>query len=85
MTIKPAKGLVFARPSEKDTAIAGFLIAEDSAEAPHTAEVIHSNAIDYQTGDVIVYKPYTTTDIKLDNVEYFLIDQEDVLGKVEND
>lgn len=85
MTIKPAKGLVYAKPSDKDTQVSGFLIAENSAEAPHTATVIDSNADEYKVGEVIVYKPYTTTDITINNVEYFLISQEDILGKVIND
>lgn len=85
MTIKPANKLVFAKPSEKDTVVSGFLVAENSAEEPHTATIIDSSSKDYAEGDVIVYKPYTTTDIKLDNVEYFLIHEEDILGKVVND
>ena len=48
------------------------------------AEVINvgSKVKDYESKQTIIYKPYATVDIKLDNQDYFLVDQEDVLGTV---
>lgn len=82
-TIKPADGKIFAKPLEKVTKTkSGILLDERAAEKPAMGEVINSGSKDYQSKDVIVYKEYTTTELKLDGEEYFLIDQSDVLGKV---
>lgn len=84
-TIKPAKNQVFAKPTEtKKQTNGGLFIAEDSMEKPRTAEVISvGSSVDWlNSGDTIVYKLYTTTDIKLEDTDYMLIAEEDVLGVV---
>ncbi len=84
-TISPAKNQLFCKPEDtvKKTS-SGILLADQAAEKPLIAEVINvgNNVTDYASKDKIVYKSYTTNDIKLDGAEYFLIDVDDVLGKV---
>lgn len=84
-TIKPAARQLFCKQSDKETVTkSGFYISEKTAEKPKTAEVINigSDVTGFKQKDVIIYKPYATVEIKLEGEEYFLIDQEDVLGTV---
>lgn len=84
-TIKPARNQVFARPSEAETKTkSGFILTEESALKSLTAEVINvGDAIDWiQPKDTIVYKSYTTNDIKLDGIDYVILAEEDIVGLV---
>lgn len=84
-TIKPASKQIFARPHE---AIAktksGLLLSAGAAEKPQMATVLNigDEVKGYKSNDVIVYKLFTTTDIKLNGDDYILIEDEDVLGTV---
>lgn len=86
MTIKPSKSNLFCRPEKaEDTQTAsGLFIPKKSQDAPQTAEVINIGADvqGFKQKDKIVYKPYATTEIKLNNETFFLIAEEDVLGTV---
>lgn len=84
-TIKPAAKQVFARPTEAETRTkSGFILSDSAVDKPRTAEVINvGSEIDWiKPKDTIVYKMYTTTDIKLNNEDYMLIADEDILGVV---
>jgi chaperonin GroES len=84
-TIKPAPTQLFCKVAEAETRTkSGFYIPEKHAERPQMAEVINigSKVSDFQQKDLIIYKPYATVELKLDGKEYFLVDQEDVLGTV---
>lgn len=84
-TIRPAKNQLFCQPDEADKkTTSGILLTDNTAEAPKTAKVINTgeSVTEFQSKDTIVYKPYSTTDIKLDGKDYFLIAEDDVLGAV---
>ena len=83
-TVIPAKSQLFCKPNEKQTKTpSGFILADTAAEKPSTAEVINAGeSTPYKSKDIIIYKSYATTDIKLNGEEYFLIAEEDVLGTV---
>lgn len=84
-TIKPNGSYIFAKPIERETKTAsGFLLTEGAAEQPKSAEVINigPNVTTVTPKSIIVYKIYTTTDIKLNGQEYILLAEEDVLGEV---
>lgn len=84
-TILPNNTHIFARPSEAETKTkSGILLTDNVAEKPKTAEVINvgSKVTNYKAHDTIIYKPYASTDIKLNSEDFLLIDEEDVLGKV---
>jgi len=85
-TIKPAGKQVFAVEKQKETTTqSGFLVAENTAEKPLAADVLAvGHEIDWiKTGDVIVYKPYASTEFKLNETDYILIHEEDILGIIE--
>jgi len=84
-TIKPASKQIFARPHEATQKTqSGILLAEKMAEKPQMATVINvgDGVTQFQKDDTIVYKLFTTTDIKLNGEEFILIEEEDVLGTV---
>ncbi len=82
MQLKPLQDRIVAtkeRPMEKTAA--GILLGE-AKEAPAYA-VVESVGPDVKTvkkGDKIVYKNYSTTDIKVDDTDYIILKEEDVLA-----
>lgn len=85
-TILPAGKQVFAIEKEKETKKGGFMFTENAAEKPLAAEVLAvGRDIDWiSKGDTIVYKPYASTEFKLDNTDYILIHEEDILGLIKD-
>lgn len=84
-TIKPASKQLFCKSKDAITkARSGILLTAEAAEKPQMAHVINvgSDVKDYVPEDTIIYKPYATTEIKLEGKTYFLVAEEDVLGSV---
>lgn len=84
-TIQPSKDVIFAKPEAAETQTAsGILLAVDKVVKPKLAEAINigSNVKSVKSGDTFVYKSYATTDIKINNEDYILVADEDVLGVV---
>ena len=84
-TIKPNRQFIVAKPDEVETTNAsGWQLGELAREVPKTAVVtaIGDSATGFKVGDRIVYKDYTTTEIKLDDVDYIVIEHIDVIGKI---
>lgn len=84
-TIKPSNTQLFAKRADKEKVTnSGFYVSEQAAERPQTAEVINvgDGVKQFASGDTIIYKSYSTTEIKLNGKEYLLVDESDVLGKV---
>jgi len=83
-TILPAGKQVFAQEKDKETTKGGFILTENAAEKPLAAIVqAVGRDIDWiKQGDTIIYKPYTTTEFQLNDTDYILIHEEDILGLV---
>ena len=86
-TIKPALTNVFCekqKPEESNQS--GIIIPPSAQDETQLATVIAvgENVFHLKPGDVIVYKEYTTTDVKLNDKPYFLIDLSDILGTLVN-
>jgi chaperonin GroES len=83
-TIKPAKHQIFARPTIAENKTKSGILLKEATEKPQTAEVINigSEVNQFKPKDKIIYKMFTTTEIKLNDEQFILIDEEDVLGKV---
>ncbi len=82
MTLKPLKDRVVAvveKPLEKTKS--GILLGE-AKEKPAYA-VVESVGPDVKAvkkGDKIVYKEYSTTEIKVDDKDYIILKEEDILA-----
>lgn len=83
--IKPLADYVVAKAEEAATKTASGLYLPDKAtEKPKIAKVVAvgKDAKEVKVGDRIVYKTYSTTEVKVDGDEYILVKEEDVLATV---
>ncbi len=83
--IHPLADFVVAQQEEAESKTAsGLYLPEKAAEKPKTAKVVAvgKKVDDIKVGDRIIYKSYSSTDVKVDGVEYLIIDEEDILATV---
>lgn len=83
--IKPlADRVVAVREKAQEKTASGLYLPDSSKEKPVTAKVVavgpDTKAV--KVGDKIVYKEYSTTELKIDNVEYLIVKEEDILATV---
>jgi len=83
--IKPlADRVVAVRPEAESKTASGFYLPDNAKEKPVLAKVVAVGP-DVKTlkiGDDIVYKEYSTTELKVGNVKYLIVKEEDVLATV---
>lgn len=62
----------------------GLYLPDNAQEKPKTAKVVATGPLAKQVkaGDRIVYKSYSTTDVKVDGADYILVKEEDILATV---
>lgn len=83
--LHPLGDYVVAQSEEAETKTASGLYLPDKAmEKPKTAKVVAvgPDAKQVKVGDRIVYKTYSTTDVKVGKEEFILVKEEDVLATV---
>jgi chaperonin GroES len=83
--LHPLADWVVAEQEEAVTKTAsGLYLPDKAAEKPKVAKVLKVGAKvkSVKVGDRIVYKSYSTTEIKLDDTEYILVKEEDILATV---
>lgn len=84
--IHPIADYVLAQQEEAETKTASgiFLPASSSQEKPKIAKVlaIGDEVKKVKLGTKIIFKPYSTTDIKVGKEEYILVKEEDVIATV---
>jgi len=83
--LQPLGDYVVALAEEASTKTAsGLYLPDNAAEKPKTAKVIAAakDVKRVKVGDRIVYKSYSTTEIKIENEEYILVKEEDILATV---
>jgi chaperonin GroES len=87
LKIQPLADYVVAQSEEAQSVTkSGIYLPEGATEKPKTAKIIAigKNVHDLKVGDKIVYKSYSTNEIKIDQEEYILVKEEDVLAIVKN-
>lgn len=85
VAIKPLADYVVAQQEEAESKTAsGLYLPEKAAEKPKTAKVVAvgKDAKQVKVGDRIVYKSYSTTEVKVGAEDYILVKEEDVLATV---
>jgi len=83
--IKPLADRVVAVREEVSTKTAsGLFLPESSKEKPVIAKVVAvgPDVKHLKLGNRIVYKEYSTTDLKVNDQEYLIVKEEDVLATV---
>jgi len=83
MTLKPLKDRVVAKvekPAEKTAS--GLLLPSDSKEKPSFAvvESVGPEVKSVKKNDKIIYKEYSTTSVKIEDTDYIILDEKDILA-----
>ncbi len=81
--IRPTAFNIFAEPIPKEIQRqSGLFIAQESAEMITMARAVSvgSKVTEVKPGETIIYKPYAVTEIKVDDKDYLLVNEEDVMG-----
>lgn len=95
MKFKPLKDRVLVEYSDEAEKSAGGLYIPDTAkEKPQKGKVIAAGPgrvtedgklqkMDVKVGDIVLFDRYSGSKINMDNVEYLIIREEDILGILE--
>lgn len=83
--IKPLGDRVVAvREQAQEKTASGLYLPDNAKEKPVLAKVeaVGPEVKSVKKGDKILYKEYSTTEIKIDGTEYLIVKEEDILGTV---
>lgn len=96
MKLKPLADRVVIKPIEEDDKTPGGIILPDTAkEKPMRGEIIAVGPgnyndkgervkMDVKKGDVVIYGKYSGTDFKMNDQDYLILRESDILAIVEN-
>ena len=96
MRVRPLQDRILVkRIEEKETVKGGIIIPDTAKEKPQEAEVIAVGngkkteegkiiPLDVKAGEHILLGKYSGTEIKIDNQEYLIIREDEVLGVLES-
>ncbi len=94
MKMKPLSDRVVIKPGPADEKVQGGIIIPDTAkEKPQKGEVVaagpgrisdqgHTIAMTVKVKDTVLYGKYSGTEVTVDNVEYLIIRESDILAIV---
>lgn len=94
MKIRPLADRVVVKPLEDEDKTPGGIILPDTAkEKPMKGEIISVGPgslndkgervkMEVKKGDVVIYGKYSGTDFKMDNVDYLILRESDILAVV---
>jgi len=84
--------ILVKRIEEKETVKGGIIVPDTAKEKPQEGEVIAVGAgklhegkripLDVEVGDRILFGKYSGTEIKIEDEEYLIFREDDVLGKM---
>lgn len=95
MKFKPLRDRVLVKYSDESEKTAGGLYIPDSAkEKPQKGEIVSVGAgritddgklqpMTVKAGDIVLFDKYSGSKVTMDNEEYLIIREEDILGIVE--
>ena len=95
MNLKPLSDRVVLKPIEaEETTKSGIILTTDSKEKPQQAIVVAVGPggfreneevdMDVEVGDKVVYSRYSGTEVKLEDEEYIIVRQDDILAIIED-
>lgn len=86
-TITPLFARVVVEPiAEEEVRSSGIVLPDTvSKDRPKEGKIISvgPNCKSVKAGDIILFKQYSPTEVKLDGAEYLILDEEDILGTVQ--
>ena len=96
MTLRPLHDRILVkRVEEKETVKGGIIIPDTAKEKPQEGEVVavgHGKKtddgkiipLDVKAGDRILFGKYSGNDIKIDDQEYLILREDEILGVLES-
>jgi chaperonin GroES len=93
--IRPLGDKILVKPLEaKEVKKGGIIIPDTAKEKPQEGEVVAVGtgkraddgkviALDVKAGDKVLFGKYSGTEVKISDVEYLIMSQDDVLGIIE--
>ena len=85
-----ADRVVLKQASAEEKTKSGIILTSQSQEKPQQAEVVavgpgtEDVTMNVKTGDKVVYSKYAGSEVKLDDEEYIIVKQSDILAIVED-
>lgn len=95
MKIRPLHDRLIVKRNDAETKTASGIIIPDTAkEKPQEGEIIAAGSgirkddgtlipLDVKVGDRVLFGKYAGTEIKIDNEEYLMMKEDDILGVIE--
>ncbi len=95
MNVRPLRDrILVTRIEEQEQRIGGIIVPDSAKEKPQQGKVVAVGKgritdkgdvlpLDVQVGDTVLFGKYSGTDIKLENVDYLILREEEVLGIIE--
>jgi len=84
--ITPIFARVLVRPKKEEEKTDSGIVLPDSAskEKPMEGEILQigEKCKVLKKGDKVIFKKYSPTEIKVDGEELFILEEEDILGKI---
>jgi chaperonin GroES len=82
MALKPLTDRVVAKKEEATTKTASGILLGNAKETPAYATVksVGPDVKSIKKGDKIIFKEYSTTNVKIDDTEYLILKEEDILA-----
>lgn len=76
--------VVVQQEAAKAKTVSGLYLPDNAQEKPKVANVlaIGKEVKSLKVGDKVIYKSYSTTEVKIGSEEYMLVKEEDVLATV---
>ena len=96
MKVRPLFDKVLVRRSDaEDKTKGGILLPDNAKEKPQKGKVLSvgegkvledgtRKKVDVKKGDEILFASYSGTEIKIDNKEYLIIEESNILGIIED-
>ncbi|MFV1951528.1 MAG: co-chaperone GroES [Nitrospinota bacterium] len=91
MNISPLQDRVLVKPLEAKETNSGIIIPDTAKEKPQEGEIVAVGSgkimedgkrqpLEVKKGDKVIYGKYAGTEVKIENNEYLLMREDDILG-----
>jgi len=93
VNIRPLHDRVIIQRVEERTTASGIVIPETAGEKPQRGKVIaigsgryengNLRKLDVKVGDVVLFGKYSGTEVKVNNEDFLVMREEDIMGVIE--
>jgi chaperonin GroES len=88
MNIQPlGDRVVLQQIDAEETTKSGIILPDSAKEKPAEGKVlaVGKDTKEVKAGDTVLYSKYGPTEVKIDNTEYMVVKEEDILGVIKGD